>query len=619
MKTTSFHASLSNVMRFMIVLAILNMAMGCTKSAGPSCIYFTCSSGSCPEGYMCQNACCQCMYHPGPSGGCPTGRSLDGNNCCTVGGSSSSATAWNKTFGGEESDVALSGRQAVDGTYIVAGFTKSKGMGDYDGWVVKLDSQGELEWDRTLGGVEEDMLYDVICLNDGFLAVGSTKSKGAGSSDCWVVKMGPNGGGGWEKTFGGGEADTCSKVRHSGDGGFLIAGSTKSQGSGDSDMWLAKLDPAGNLVWQKSYGGAYDQVTYDMQVLGDGGTVLAGTTKSMGAAGTNAYLVRTDRDGNLSWAKSYGGSADDLAASVLPLPDTGFLLAGYTKSIGAGKMDGWALRLTNDGNVVWEKTYGGVEDDGFASITPASDGGFIAVGGNSSEDVDFDDLWVIKIDEAGAKLWEKIHRSTHGSPNVGGTDRAYHIAPTDDGGYIVAGVTIYLNHWLDFWILKLNAAGLACTPGAKIYKDCKGDDVYWYDDCGTAVEVAESCGQGRSCKDAICVDCTSHDHKGCYQGDVYWYDSCGRREDLYDNCSSGEQCSGGVCGPSCRLTNCSETSFTYTCASGNSTTNYTYGGPGPNGVSRVTVNYSNGHTVTCRYYSSYSGSCSDDTGASCTF
>ncbi|MFA6034243.1 MAG: hypothetical protein WC889_15190 [Myxococcota bacterium] len=153
-----------------------------------------------------------------------------------------------------------------------------------------------------------------------------------------------------------------------------------------------------------------------------------------------------------------------------------------------------------------------------------------------------------------------------------------------------------------------------CTPND--HTGCIGKDVFWFDSCGRAGELKETCSDDKDCKEGGCVDCVPEDHLGCAGNDVYWYDSCGRTGSLKEQCGSGAECKSGKCVTTCKLT-CSSDSYTYTCASGSSTKHYTYCTNGNR--SSVTVEYSNGHTVTCTLNCSGSGGkCRDDTGQSCS-
>ena len=162
------------------------------------------------------------------------------------------AITWDKTFGGSKDDKAYSIAQTSDGGYIVAGDTESKGAGLDDVWVIKLDKNGNKEWDKTFGGKYYDEPYSIAQTSDGgYIVAGYTDSKGAGGEDVWVIKLDKNGNKEWDKTFGGSDWDKANSVIQTSDGGYIVAGDTESKGAGGDDAWVIKLDKNGNLGSKK--------------------------------------------------------------------------------------------------------------------------------------------------------------------------------------------------------------------------------------------------------------------------------------------------------------------------------------------------------------------------------
>ena len=304
---------------------------------------------------------------------------------------------WDKTFGGNENDYGASIVSLPDGGFAIAGHTWSKGSGWLDMWLLRLDASGNVIWDKTFGGSEWDVAESIVSLSDGGFAIaGSTSSKGSGEDDMWLLRLDASGNIIWDKTFGGSEWDVAESIVSLSDGGFAIAGSTeKSKGSGGLDMWLLCLDGSGNVVWDKTFGGSDSDIASSIVSLSDGGFAIAGHTWSKGSGERDMWLLRLDDSGNVIWDKTFGGSDSDKATSIVSLSDGGFAMAGYTYSKGSGEGDMWLLCLDESGNIIWDKTFGGSELDFANSIVSLSDGGFAIAGFTKSEGAGEEDVFLV--------------------------------------------------------------------------------------------------------------------------------------------------------------------------------------------------------------------------------
>ena len=156
---------------------------------------------------------------------------------------------------------------------------------------------------------------------------------------------------GWAATYGGEGWDVAESVQQTREGGYIVAGSTESFGAGKDDVWVLKLRPDGTIDWQKTYGGEKDEVVYSVQQTSDGGYIVAGGTESFGAGDSDVWVLKLRPDGGIEWQKAYGGTSSDWASSVQQTSDGGYVVAGGTKSFGAGKADVWVLKLRVDGTV----------------------------------------------------------------------------------------------------------------------------------------------------------------------------------------------------------------------------------------------------------------------------
>lgn len=339
---------------------------------------------------------------------------------------------WQKSYGGSDFDYARSVAQTNDGGYIVAGFSRStdgdvaNALGNFDSWIVKLDCSGAVQWQRSLGGSEEDRAYEVAQTSDGgFIIAGYSSSidgdvtSNNGFSDYWIVKLDSNGSIEWQSSLGGSGLDFASSIAQTSDGGYIVAGSSNStdgdvtNNHGVNDYWIAKLDNFGIIQWQKSFGGSIQDYAFSIAQTSDGGYIVAGEASSIDGdvtnnhGGSDCWVLKLDIVGTIQWQRTLGGSDDEFANSIIQTIDGGYILAGSALSIDGdvsisyGLRDAWIVKLSSSGTIEWERSYGGSGFDSASSIAQASDGGYIVAG--SSESTDFDvtnnngnrDYWVI--------------------------------------------------------------------------------------------------------------------------------------------------------------------------------------------------------------------------------
>ena len=355
-----------------------------------------------------------------------------------------------KTFGG---GIAYSIQQTTDGGYIVAGYTYSFGAGGWDVYVLKLNSDGSLAWQKTFGGSDYDVAHSIQQTTDGgYIVAGYTSSFGAGSRDVYILKLNSDGSLAWQKTFGGSNYDVAHSIQQTTDGGYIVAGYTDSFGAGYNDVYVLKLNSDGSLAWQKTYGGSNYDEAYSIQQTTDGGYIVAGRTNSFGSGGYDAYILKLNSDGSLAWQKTFGGSSYDVAHSIQQTTDDGYIVAGYT-SVGS---DVYILKLNSDGSLAWQKTFGGSNNDEAYFIQQTADDGYI-VAGYTWTFVGSTDVYVLKLNSDGSLAWQKTYG---GSDYDTDSDVAYSIQQTTDGGYIVAGCTCsFGDRNLNVYILKLDSNG----------------------------------------------------------------------------------------------------------------------------------------------------------------
>jgi hypothetical protein len=367
------------------------------------------------------------------------------------------SSMWSQTYGGTENDGALSLVQTSDGGYAMAGYTRSFGAGENDFWLIKTDESGNMQWNQTYGGAGSDIAICLIETSDGgYALVGYTDSFGAGSDDFWFVKTDETGNMQWNRTYGGTKGDYAFSLVETSDGGYTIAGYTRSFGAGRDDFWLIKVDSSGNVEWNQTYGGWDDDGVIFLLQTSDGGYALAGMTESFGYGSDrdDFWLVKTDSSGNMEWNQTYGGTIREYGFCLVQTSDGGYAMAGCTCSFGAGSHDSWLVKTDAFGNMEWNQTYGGIDADGTTSLIQTEDGGYVLAGSTKSFGAGDFDSWLIKTDGAGNMQWNRTYGGV-------GTDIASSLVETSDGGYAIAGYTYSVDAVnSDLWLIKTDEQGV---------------------------------------------------------------------------------------------------------------------------------------------------------------
>ncbi|NJD77443.1 MAG: hypothetical protein FIB08_10180 [Candidatus Methanoperedens sp.] len=341
---------------------------------------------------------------------------------------------WNKTFGGAGRDVFKSVVQTEDGGFILAGSTASNLNSLSDLSLTKVDANGNLEWNKTFLG--HIVAYSVRETKDGgYVIAGET------DLDARMIKTDESGNEQWNKTFGGKGVERAFFAWQSQDGSYILGGPTTSYGTGHAVAWLIKTDAGGNETWNKTFGGTQDGAAIFALQTSDGGYVLAGSISSFNdektdmvrsSRPTDAWLIRTDANGNELWNRSFGGKESESFSTVVQESDGGFLISGTTNSFGAGSQDCWVVRTDPDGNEQWNRTFGGKDSKYACIIKKASDGGYILAGSTGSYGAGELDAWLLKIDASGNEQWNRTFSGKY-------AESVYSFDTTTDGGYILAG------------------------------------------------------------------------------------------------------------------------------------------------------------------------------------
>ena len=345
-------------------------------------------------------------------------------------------TLWTRTFGGSNDEHAYCVQQTSDGGFIISGSTSSFGAGGSDVWLIKTDPNGNISWTQTFGGIYDDEAWHVQqCTDGGYIIAGNTASFGMGELDIWLIKSDTNGDTLWTRTFGGVDIEYGRSVQETNDGGYIITGTTYSFGMGEGDIILVKTDELGDEIWTQYIGGVSPDEGYIAKQTLDGGYIIAATTRSYGAGWWDYYLVKTDSDGNIQWTNTFGGGAGDGGRYVEQTTDEGYIFAGWSCSFGHGYYDAYLVKTDSQGNPTWTGAYGGYAADESQCARQTFDGGYISIGYSHSFSAGSSDLYVVRIDDQGNDVWT----SSYGGVNE---DRGWSIDLTEDGGYILVGGTL---------------------------------------------------------------------------------------------------------------------------------------------------------------------------------
>ncbi len=464
---------------------------------------------------------------------------------------------WQKTLGGERSDRLVTTLQTSDGGYLLAGYSDSDsnamksedaiGTGynvfDEDDWVtyhyeyvdiwlVKLDADGNLEWENTIGGDRDDFVSAMLeTIDGGYIIAANSESDISGdktedcwapylnSTDYWIIKLDAEGTIVWQNTIGGEYKDWITSINQTADGGYILGELSRSPITGDKteaafcggeDLWIIKITSIGTIQWQNTIGGCATDRVNSIEQTADGGYIVGATSYS-GIYGdkteicygnSDFWILKLSAIGTIIWQNTIGGNHYDDLSVIHQLPDGNFIVGGNSGSdlsfdkteANIGSNDFWILKLNSMGSIIWQNTIGGDDYESLENILPTSDGGYVAIGSSSSgisgdktiENFEFyhsADFWVLKLDAFGDITWQAAYGGN-------ADDYPKNLMQTDDGGFMLSGYSyspISGNKTdaslgeEDYWAIKLSPECFASPEICNTFDDnCNGiidDDV----------------------------------------------------------------------------------------------------------------------------------------------
>lgn len=355
-------------------------------------------------------------------------------------------TLWTQTYGTANNDMGHFIQQTADDGFIIVGHTW---ISNWDIYLVKTDTLGGIMWTGSFGGPYTEFGYSVRQIASGdYIVVGRTQSYGTGLEDVYLLKIDADGDTVWTRTYGGIGYESGNSLVETPDNGYLIAGSTDSYGAGGSDLYLIKTSIRGDTLWTRTYGGGLDDEAQCIISAAAGGYMIVGTTESFGSGGKDIWILKINGSGDTLWSRTFGGDGHEFGYSVAAAYN-GYFLTGSTNSFGAGVEDVYTVRIDENGDSLWAYTYGGANVDIGRGIQLTSDGGCFISGYTNSEGAGDYDVYLIKTDSNGIAEWDTTYGGTD-------DDKSYAIQATDDGGYVIVGYTASRGAGgRDFWLLRM--------------------------------------------------------------------------------------------------------------------------------------------------------------------
>ncbi len=356
---------------------------------------------------------------------------------------------WSQLIGADSSyNEATNSLLTSDGSLLVSGYSRSFGAGADDGWLIKLDQTGQIQWQKTYGGSDEEDFGAPIETNDGNIIItGSTQSFNAtNNQDGWILKLNQNGTIIWQKTYGSNGSDRISSIVQTNDGGYIFSGSTDPDDDGNFDAWMVRLDPAGNILWEKSYGGSNSDTLTSIQQTSDGGFIAAGGYNRTTPNSYTSWIVKLNSDGTINWEKKYSDFA--LLGNINELSDGSFIASGPITT-DPRFIDMHLIRIDSSGQVIWQKSYGTDSFETGGAIQIINDNEFVVAG-----TVFGGDYWLLNLDGAGNINWQKTYGDDDKFEVAGSLQRAA------NGDLYIVGYSNYSNLGKTF-IVKVDSNGNA--------------------------------------------------------------------------------------------------------------------------------------------------------------
>jgi hypothetical protein len=342
--------------------------------------------------------------------------------------------------------------QPTDGGYVLVGQTQTTNTSPTQALIIKIDSLSNMVWNRTYGGTNTSLLLGIVQTPDlGFVVAGTLNVT---TEKFWLFKINSSGNMLWENTYGGTYNEELYAITNTNDGGYLLTGMTTSFDSGNqSDLWMVKTDSNGTSAWTQRYGTDGTDCGFSVIQTSDGGYALTGQTNTH-----YCWLLKTNSAGLMQWNKTFGSDIlTTRGQKIVQTNDLGYAISGYANLVPGGNNDFYLAKTDSSGNLEWNKTFGGIEQEFGRAIIKSNDGGYVLAGYTETYGSGIRDTWLIKTDSNGNMQWNQT---------LGGTsaDVANSLITTADGGYAIAGSTDSYGPTRSFFLAKVDSDGPIVIP-----------------------------------------------------------------------------------------------------------------------------------------------------------
>jgi len=357
-------------------------------------------------------------------------------------GKSNIKVIWEKRFGGKYDNEFISVKETKDKNYIILGNTQFIGDGLENGWIIKLDKNGNIIWEKTFTRNDNGRFNSLLETKDGnYIVVGYVLSENNDRFDSWIIKLDKEGNIVWEKTFSIDDFNEFNSIQETEDNGYIIVGNIKRGMDIDSQTvsngWIVKLDENGNKVWEKIFDESNFILFNSICKTKDNNYVIVGAMASENSNGISHCIIKIDKKGNKIWEKFFSGSFTYGFNSIIETKYGDYIIVGDSipNNIGIRGNDGWIIKLDKNGNKIWEKNFGGKYYDRFFSVSETIDSKYIVVGYTTSKNIWKKYGWIILLDKDSNLIWEKFY-------NKRGDEEFYSVQQTEDNTYLVVGKEI---------------------------------------------------------------------------------------------------------------------------------------------------------------------------------